>query len=90
MKFKFAPAEDFTAINAAVPPARTRGGTGGAGPDAAERRGTSRRAAARARAEEHIDLTETVDADTGDVAVSSVGLLEQQLGATVVEEKSRD
>jgi len=84
MKFKITPADDFTAINATVPGGR------------------SITTASRPRQEEppigepppdddeHIDLTETVDADPVDAAVSSVGLLEQQLGATVVEEKPRD
>jgi DNA polymerase-3 subunit gamma/tau len=84
MKFKIAPAEDFTAINATVPAARAK------------------QSPARSRAEEppigepppdddeHIDLTETVDAGPVDGAASSVGMLERQLGATVVEEMPRD
>ncbi len=37
-----------------------------------------------------IDLTETIDVSAADVAVSSVGMLEQHLGAIVVEEVRRD
>ena len=84
MKFKIEPADDFTAIGGAVKPGprpRDEPPIGEPPADAGE---------PQYEAEEHIDLTETVDADTVDVAVSSLGLLEQQLGATVVEEKPRD
>ena len=91
MKFKIAPAEDFTAIDAAAPRGAKRGGARGAGPDEPPiGEPPLGEPPPELESEEHIDLTETVDADTVDIKVSSVGLLEQQLGATVVEEKSRD
>jgi DNA polymerase-3 subunit gamma/tau len=84
MKFKITPADDFTNINASAPAAKAA-------------RSGGRKAADEPPIgepppddEEHIDLTETIDAGKADAAVSSVGLLEQQLGATVVEEKPRD
>jgi DNA polymerase-3 subunit gamma/tau len=97
MKFKITAAEDFTAINPGVNP----GVNPSPAPAPAKRAGAKRGAAPRVEDDppigepppdddEHIDLTETVDAGPVDAAVSSVGLLEQQLGATVVEEKARD
>jgi DNA polymerase-3 subunit gamma/tau len=103
MKFKIAPAEDFTEISATVRPSGRSGG--GGAPSGEARRdepplgepppddetpdpGASSRQVHEP--EEHIDLSETVDAGNVDAGTSSVGLLEQQLGATVVEEKPRD
>jgi hypothetical protein len=97
MKFKITAAEDFTAINAGI----NAGASSSSPPAPAKRAGAKRGAAPRADDEppigepppdddEHIDPTETVDAGPVDSARSSVGLLEQQLGATVVEEKPRD
>jgi DNA polymerase-3 subunit gamma/tau len=105
MKFKIAPAEDFTEISATV---RGSGGASGPGGRGGGRGGDPSRdepplgepppdddppdsgPPRQPEADEHIDLSETVDAGSVDVGASSVGLLEQQLGATVVEEKPRD